>query len=657
MELVDGWPLVARLDAPFIPADAVRLALSVVDALAVLHRHGIVHRDLKPSNIFVTANGVKIVDFGLARPPLLAGADTMTGGLTKAGTMVGTPQYAAPEQLLGEPFDERADVFAAGVILFQMLAGKLPFSGATFAGLVHAVLYETPPVLTGSPAMSAVDRVVRRALAKAPQDRYASSEALAVDLRAVLPLVEGGTLVEARAMTRLAVLPFRLLKPDPEIDYLGLSLAEVISGALSGLESLVVRSSLKTAVYANTIPDLQQVASALSVDAVLTGSILRAGDRLRVAAQLVTAPGGDTLWSHTMQVGTDAILELHDELAQRIVQSLPLTAGDRALGPHVRPTSAKAFDLYMRGMQLRMEHSSWRRAYALFQECLALDPHFAPALAERGRLARVLGKWEGDRALLGEAKRALQQALALDPDNGAAHSYFAQLEIDTGHPDAALLRLVERAGRRRAEPHVYAALVQACRFCGLLDESIAAHVQARRLDPTLPTSVMFTYYMRGDYARALEAMDESTTPFESRVLGAMGREAEAIEATRREEARFESVPQLRSVSTALRAALEGRLDDARTSFEVFAHIGLWDGEGLFYWAELCARLRLIDESVSKLEQAVDMGFLCVRALEIDPYLAPAREHPAFRAVVERVAERHRVIVERFNRAGGSTLLM
>jgi tetratricopeptide (TPR) repeat protein len=377
-----------------------------------------------------------------------------------------------------------------------------------------------------------------------------------------------------------------------------------------------------------------------------------------VNAQLVTAPGGDTLWSHTMQVGTEAIFDLHDELAQRIVHSLPLTAGDRARGPNVRPTGPKAFDLYMRGMQLRMESSSWRRARSLFEQCLVLDPRFAPAWAERGRLDRVLGKYgeSEDRELLDDARRAFQRAIELDSDNGAAHSYYAQLEIDTGHPDAALIRLVERAGRRRAEPQVYAALVQACRYCGLLNESVAAHLQARRLDPTVPTSVVHTYYLRGDYARAIEEAHESSDPVETRVLGAMGRDAEAIEAGRREESRFAGVPRLRLYAAALRAAFEGRQEEALSALEGFAK-RVTDGEALFYLAEIYARLGLIDEAFAKLARAVEKGFVCVPAFSSDPYLAPLRETSEFRGLTLNATERQHDVVERFRRAGGPTLLI
>jgi serine/threonine protein kinase len=654
MELVEGESLAARLARGPIPTlETLRIALSIVEALSAIHAHGITHRDLKPSNVFVTATGVKVLDFGLARP-LHSPSDTTISLVTQMGTVVGTPQYAAPEQLSGADFDARADLFSMGVILFEMLTGKPPFTGPTLGALVHAVIYDTPPVLTGSAAVAAVDQVVHRALAKTPEDRYQTADALAADLREVTGLVDIDRVAEVRPLTRLAVLPFRLLKPDPEIDYLGLSLADAIVTSLSGLESLVVRSTLKSARYAG-VSDLNLIASDLAVDMVLTGSLLRSNDRLRVSAELVSVPAGDTFWAQTTQVASDAIFDLHDELAQRVVTSLPLVARDRERKANIGSASAKAFDLYLRGMQLRMETSSWRQARALFDRCVALDPTFAPAWAELGRLDRVLGKYE-DQALRVRAEAALQRALELDSDNGAAHHYYAQLEIDLGRVEAALTRLLERVRQRRAEPQVYAALVQACRYAGLLAESVAAHRQAGRLDPTVSTSVLHTYYMQGDYDRALEEGHRSSDPLEARVLGAMGRDADAIKAAQREEERYTALPLLRSFSTGLRAALEGKTEEALAALAPFDTVVINDGEALFYVAEIYATLGIANRALAMLVRAVDGGFVCTPAFENDPYLSAVRSSPEWPRLLERVRAKQAALVDSFVRAAGRTLL-
>lgn len=655
MEFLAGEPLAARLLRERLsPSQASRIALCVVDALSVLHGHGIVHRDLKPSNIFLSPAGVKLLDFGLARPLERISAETTTV-LTQAGTFVGTPHYAAPEQLTGADVDARADLFSAGVVLFEMLAGRPPFSGSTLPALMHSVMYDAPPVLTGSPAIAALDRVLHRALAKSPRERYATADELAGDLRALLPLLEGDRVAEARAVLRLAVLPFRLLRPDPEIEYLRISLADALVSSLLGRESLVVRSLLKTAAYANVLPDLRTVATDLAVDVVLTGSLLRSNDQIALHAELVSVPGGDLYWTHSTQAPLYQVLDLHDDLAQRVISSLPLSSRDQAHKPAKGPASPKAFDLYLRGMQLRMESSSWHQARSFFEEALELDPGFAAAWAECGRLNRILGKYENP-ADLQRAESALRKALELDPDSGAAHCYYAQLEIDLGRVGTSLLRLLERVRQRKAEPHVYAALVHACRYGGLLQESVTAHHYARRLDPTITTSVLHTYYMKGDFVRVIDEAYQGSDPLIARVLGAMGRETEAIAAARREETRFATMPMLRAFSTGLRAAFQGQTEEALAALEPFESFGFTDGEGWLYVAEIYARLAHLERACAALQRAIDAGFVCLPAFARDPYLAPLRNTSLWPALMEQGRSKQLSVAEEFLRADGRKLL-
>jgi serine/threonine protein kinase len=219
MERLDGESLATRLDRGALPlADAIRIGLEVLGALEALHACGIIHRDLKPSNIFLTRHGVKLLDFGLARPFVESDAETVRS-LTQPGSIVGTPKYMAPEQFQEGVSDARTDVFATGAVLYEMLSGHAPFEANTFAATVSRILHTDPPVLGGSPAIATVDRIVHRALAKAPAQRYPSASAIADDLRRVLEShADDGR--AARAVTRLVVLPFRLLRPDAEIDFL-----------------------------------------------------------------------------------------------------------------------------------------------------------------------------------------------------------------------------------------------------------------------------------------------------------------------------------------------------------------------------------------------------------------------------------------------------
>src|SRR5215472_3405357 len=221
MELLEGESLAHTLERGPLPvSDAVQIMLGVLAALEALHRRQIAHRDLKPSNVFQTAHGVKLLDFGLARPAQdAAGAELKTEtDLTLTQTIAGTPHYMSPEQFKGEPPDTRSDIFAAGAILFEMLAGRRAFAGRSVPELFHAVLYEQPPALAGSAAIAAVDRVIHRALAKKPADRYQTADAMAQDLRLALLVSDSAAPARARPMTRLIVLPFRILRPDSETD-------------------------------------------------------------------------------------------------------------------------------------------------------------------------------------------------------------------------------------------------------------------------------------------------------------------------------------------------------------------------------------------------------------------------------------------------------
>jgi serine/threonine protein kinase len=182
MELLEGEPLATRMaEGPIPLKDAVSIALTTLSALEALHSHGLIHRDLKPSNIFLTPHGVKLLDFGLARP-----LDEEDVRLTVPGMLLGTPRYLAPEQLTGQAADVRSDVFAAGVVLYEMITGRPAFNGRTIPEVVHAVVYDHPPALGGSATVASVDRIVHKAIAKKPQDRYRTAAGMADDLRAAL---------------------------------------------------------------------------------------------------------------------------------------------------------------------------------------------------------------------------------------------------------------------------------------------------------------------------------------------------------------------------------------------------------------------------------------------------------------------------------------
>ena len=503
MELLEGEVLSDRLQrGPLGPPAALPIGLEILTALAALHARGIVHRDLKPSNVFLTAHGVKLLDFGLARPDV--DDDLTRMDLTRPGIMLGTPRYMAPEQVSGAPVDARSDLFSAGTILFEMLAGRPAFAGRTVAEILHATRYEQPPALTGSPAVAAVDRVIRRALAKRPDDRPPSADAMAVELRGVGGLDAGDTPALAHTLTRLVVLPFRVLRPDPETDFLAFSLPDAISTSLSGISSLVVRSNAVAARFAGETPDLKALAADADVDRVVMGTLLRSGDQLRATAQLVEAPGGTLLSAQTVQSSMGDLFRLQDDISRRIVEalSLPLSGGPLPT-PQPRP-DGRAYELYLRANELARAYDGLAAARDLYLRCVELDPQFAAAWARLGRCYRVIGKYiDGAPDSESRAEEAFRRALALEPTSRWPTSSTRTSKRTSARRSGRSCACSARPTATATMPELFAGLVHACRYCGLYEQSIAAHVEARRLDPNVPTSLDQTLMMTGDIDRLI----------------------------------------------------------------------------------------------------------------------------------------------------------
>jgi serine/threonine protein kinase/tetratricopeptide (TPR) repeat protein len=659
MELLEGEPLSATLArGPLACAEAVQLILAILTPLEVLHQRGIVHRDLKPSNVFLTAHGVKLLDFGLARPVATTLGETVTN-LTVQGGPIGTPNYMAPEQVLGHATDGRADLFAVGSILFEMLSGKPPFANELVVRVLHAIVADDPPALGGSPAIIAVDRVIRRALSKSPDARYHTAEAMARDLRSVLLLPDSNVGGAARPMTRLIVLPFRVLRPDSDIDFLAFSLPDAITNSLSGLDSLIVRSSAVASRFTNSSLDVTAIGTEVGVDMVLTGTLMRSGDQLRVSTQLVAAADGAVVWSQTAQVALGDLFALQDQLASRIVESLslPLTDREHRLLKHDVPASAKAYDFYLRGNQALAQYA-WVPARELFLQCLDLDPQFAPAWAGVGAAYRSLGKFsttESDE-LLQRSENAFMRALELNPDLPRAHNLFARLQIDLGHAHDAMMNLVTRLRVRTTDPDLFAGLVQACRYCGLLDASVAADRQARRVDRRIRTSVVHTYIMMGAYQRALDIMvdDPADTITSAIVLIMLDRKDDAIKTL--ESATWDLPPAIRKWMESLTLLAQGRRHEALAATREFTSASYRDPETLYYIARQLAFLGDHDAAANLLEQAVHGGFFCSPALATDPWLDGLRSNTRFASLLHAAESRTRTSRTAFLQGGGDELL-
>jgi serine/threonine-protein kinase len=483
-ELLEGESLKERIGRGSVPVrDAVGIAVQVAHGLAVAHGKSIVHRDLKPENIFVTKDGVvKILDFGLAK--LVEGvpigeADTLTHaptGATEFGRVLGTVAYMAPEQARGLPVDQRADVFAFGVVLYEMVTGEHPFRGATATDTVAAILREEPPPLPAS-APTQLAAVLEKCLAKEPERRYQRGSELLAALEAVQSegavllwptltravrrrpwLVAANTAVAlavlalaldvgglrgrilggagAGRINSLAVLPLANLSGDAAQDYLAAGLHEALItdlARLGGLKRVIARGSVMR--FAKTEMPPRQIAKELGVDALITGSVMRSGDRVRVTAQLVDADTDAQLWGERYERDLRDVLALENDVVAAITREirLKLTPQEHARLASARPINPEAYEACLKGRfhWYKLSREDLDNAERYFKLALEKDPNYAPA--HEGMASVWLSRTDTGLVPPSEAmpraNASALKALELDDTFAQAHVTLANLKV------------------------------------------------------------------------------------------------------------------------------------------------------------------------------------------------------------------------------------
>jgi eukaryotic-like serine/threonine-protein kinase len=685
MELLVGQTLKEMIGTDPLAFSAVlQWGVQISLALEAAHKNGIIHRDIKPANIFITREGIaKLLDFGLAKfEKSGATADTFndetltTTELTMRGVPIGTVAYMSPEQAQGMPAGPQSDLFSLGALLYEMATACRAFPGNSTAEILAAILHAAPfPASRLNPAIPReFDRILERLLEKSAEARYPNTGELVEALQAsfelstpyretILSTSSSQPLLFAERLRSLAVLPLLNLSPDSGQDYFVDGLTEALITAVARLGGVRVISRTSAMRYKNTTKSLPVIAQELNVDAILEGSVLRSGERIRITCQLIDSRSEDHVWSESFDRNLRDVLSLHDDLTQAIASRLRARMQEHS---HTSVQSSRriqpeSYDAYLRGRYFwnKRTEASLRKAIEHFQRALDLDPLHAPSYSGIADsyfyLGYSFGRMDPNDAMP-KAKAAALHALELDPYLADAHCSLGMVQgiydWDWAAAESSFQRAIALNPSLGTALHFNSLVLSAFRRSG---ESLAHIHRALESDPlSLPINnfVGMMHFAARQYDAAIVALRKTIEMdpafgLAHSVLGA-ALEAKGLDA---EEAAQEYLTALvvgnhsQEECDAIRSAYQQRGISGLHAEDLNHCLRRWDGwHGLtFDIGALHAGTGRVAESLDWLERACDArsGRLIwlnsgTPSARIAQYFDNLRSEPRFLRVLERV---------------------
>jgi len=608
---------------------ALRIAREVASALDYAHHQGVIHRDVKPENILLTPEGDTLVgDFGIARALGSAGTERMT----QTGLALGTPAYMSPEQASAErELDSRTDIYALGCVLYEMLSGGPPFAGPTAQAIIAQRFTQEPAPLRSKrrDVPATVEAAVARALACDPAARFATAAEFADALLAAEPATVPvrQTTPAAANLNAIAVLPFADMSPGHDQEYFADGIAEEIINALTKLGGLRVASRRSSFAFKGRNEDAGDIGRKLKVGSLLEGSVRKAGNRLRVTAQLVNTAEGYQLWSERYDRDLEDVFAIQDEIAANIVRALPIFLTTPAPRARDKPPtrSLEAYDYFLRGRQFfdQYRRKGFEAALEMFERAVAIDPQYARAYAAIADCWSFLNHVEANEAYVRQAEAASRNAVELDPDLAEAHASLGLALSSGGRYEAAHREFELAIG---LDPNLF----EAYYFDGRA--SLAAGDLSR-------AAAMF------ERAIELRPEDYQAPTFAVMVYVSLGQPTQADAAARRAVDKVEQHLQLHPYDARalyMGAGHLGRLGDTERA-EAWAKRALAaepDDPGVLY--NVCcayANMGKTDVALDCLEQAAKVGLPGPEWLAHDSDLDPLRGHPRFQAVLASLPSR------------------
>jgi len=664
MEFIPGDNLkrIVRMMGPLSPIRALRVAGQVCDGMAEAHRLGVIHRDLKTSNIMIDADGdARIMDFGIA----LAAT---TKGLTDRGTLIGTPEYMAPEQIDGEEVDQRADIYSLGIILFELLSGRVPFEGPSpLSVAMKQKTARTPDLLGLNPEIpKALGAAIGKCLEKDAEARFQKIEALAAALHGVAEALAGpgaglavpgpdrGTPRGTQLTNSIAVLPFVDLSPNKDQEYFCEGLAEEIINALTKITSLEVAA--KTSAFSTRFRnlDVREVGQQLGVGTVLEGSVRRDESRIRITAQLLNTATGYHYWSEKFERPPSDIFAIQDEITLAIVERLKVRLlGDEKAAILKRHTeNAEAYNLYLMGRFFWNKRTAegMKRGLESYAQAIQKDPSYALAYAGVADSYGIIASYYyPPRATMMKAREAAEMALKLDDTLAEAHNSYAfvkeKLEWDWEGAEREYRRAIELNPESVWSHHWYSLFLGAM---GRHQESFAEINRALEIDPTSPQLkwaqgtllYLARYYDRAaeEYGKVLEMDPDHVLAnfYSGLVLLENARFDEALGLIQRAAAVAGSVPFFLQGIGYVHASA-GRGQEANEMLARLTDISSKAYVSPFFTALIHMKLGEIDKGFDWLEKAFKDGDHWLEYIRVFPGFDAVRADPRYTALLSRLA--------------------
>jgi len=642
MEYIEGYTPLGPLPAE----DALRLALGIAGALEAAHERGIIHRDLKPANVMVTRSGVKLLDFGLAQVGAETSDDTMSA-ITGTGNMVGTVSYMSPEQFQGSPADARSDIFAFGLVLYELLSGRRAFAGTSPLAVMNAVVHEEPAPLQAPPELVGI---VRRCLRKKPVDRFQSvselRDAIAGRAEAEIPRAV------AEPSPSIAVLPFANIGGDPENEYFSDGLAEEILNSLAQLSGLRVVARASAFAFRGRDHSLREIGEKLKVGYVLQGSVRRAGNRMRAAVQLIAVADDSQLWAQRFDREMRDVFEIQDEIAQAVVEMLRVRLGSQSGTRLVRrrTTNPEALDLYLKGTYFinRASYEDYaEKGRRFFEQALEVDPGYGPALNGLAEIhCFAASSYAPPLSEFPKAIALLERALASDENDSDAQAGMAYCEALYGYRwDKALERFATGAPPNSTfRTRVWRTVV--LNGLGRAEDALEELNHALRIDPFNSTVRIFIarqyfYLNRPDLteAYARQVLDQDADAVFARCILAEAcsfqhRHEEALDLLRGDQMHSPSLQPEYWLCGALARA--GRIDEAAAIYRQFVDERPSRFVPAVSLALLASGLGDLTAAFDWLHAAVDERDPNLALLRVSPLAAPLRIDARGRAVLRRM---------------------